>query len=68
MCISNHKKKEWNFGVLTIVSLIDYEERILSYMGRNGPSLKYRIYVFFSVDNFIKFSTHNQLTQSYKKE
>jgi len=67
MCISNHKKKEWNFGVLTIVSSIDYEERIHSYMGRNGLSLRYRIYVFFSVDNFIKFSTHNQLIQSYKK-
>jgi len=25
---------------------------------RNDPSLKYRIYVSFSVDNFIKFSTH----------
>jgi len=29
--------------------------------------LKYRLYVFFSVDNFIKFSTHNQLPQSQKK-
>jgi len=28
--------------------------------------LKYRLYVFFSVDNFIKFSTHNQLPQSQK--
>jgi len=50
--------------VLTIVSLLDYEERILSYLCRDGPSLKYRLYVFFSLDNFIKFSTHNQLTQS----
>jgi len=51
--------------VLTIVSSLDYEERrILSYVCRNGSSLKYRLYVFFSVDNFIQFSTHNQLTQS----
>jgi len=50
--------------VLTIVSSLDYEERILSYMYRNGPSLKYRLYVFLIVDNFIKFTTQNQLTQS----
>jgi len=50
--------------VLTIVSSLDYEERILSYLCRDGPSLKYRLYNFFSVDNFIKFSTHNQLTKS----
>jgi len=49
MCISNHNKKEWNLGVLTIVTSLDYEERILSSMCRNGPSLKYRLYVFFSV-------------------
>ena len=30
--------------------------------------LKYRLYVFFSVENFIKFSTHNQLPQSQKKD
>jgi len=41
------QKKEWNLVVLTIVSSIDYEERILSYMCRNGQSLKYRLYVFF---------------------
>jgi len=68
MCISNHKKKEWNFGVLTIVSSLDYEDMILSYLCRNGLSLQYTLYVFSRVDNFIKFSTHNQLTQSYKKE
>jgi len=28
-------------------------------MGRNGPSLKYTLYVFFSVDNFVKFSTQS---------
>jgi len=50
--------------VLTIVSSLDYEEMILSYMCRNDPSLKYSLYVFFSVDNIIKLSTHNQLTQS----
>jgi len=50
--------------LLAIVSSLDYEERILSYLCRDGPSLKYRLYVFFSVDNFRKFSTHNQLTQS----
>jgi len=50
--------------LLTIVSTLDSEERILSYVCRDGPSLKYRLYVFCSVDNFIKFSTHNQLTQS----
>jgi len=55
------QQKMWNLVVLTIVSALDYEERILSYMCRNGPSLKYRLYVFFSVDNFIKFSTPNQL-------
>jgi len=55
------------FGGLTIVSALDYEERILSYLCRNGPSLKYRLYVFFTVDNFVKFSTHNHLTQSKKK-
>jgi len=53
--------------VLTIVSSIDYEERILSYLCRNDPSLKYRLYIFFSVGNLIKFSTHNQLTPSKKK-
>jgi len=57
------QKKDWNLVVLTILSSLDYEEMILSYLCTNGPSLKYRIYVFF-VDNFIKFSTHNQLTQS----
>jgi len=25
----------------------------------NGPPLKYRLYLFFSVDNFIKFSTQS---------
>jgi len=30
--------------------------------------LKYSLYIFFSVDNFIKFSTHNQLTQSLEKD
>jgi len=50
--------------VLTIVSSLDYEERILSYLCRNGPSFKYRLHVCYSVHNFIKFSTHNQLTQS----
>jgi len=64
MCISNHNKKEWNLVVLTIVFSLDYEETILSYLCRNDPSLKDTLYVFFSVDNFIKFSTHNQLTQS----
>jgi len=64
MCISNHNKKEWNLVVLTIVFSLDYEDRILSYLCKNDPSLKYRLYVVFSVDNFIKFSTHNQLTQS----
>jgi len=34
--------------VLTIVSSLDYEERILLYMCRNGPSFKYRLYVCFS--------------------
>jgi len=28
------------------------------------PIIEYRLYVFISVDNFIKFSTHNQLTQN----
>jgi len=45
--------------VLTIVCSLDYEERILSYLCRDGPSFKYRLYVFFSVDNFIKFSTQS---------
>jgi len=58
------QEKRVEFCGLTTVSAIDYEEMILSYMCRNGPSLKYRLYVFFSVDNFIKFSTHNHLTQS----
>ena len=44
--IQSQKKKEWNLVVLTIVSSIDYEERILSYMCRNGPSLEYRLYFF----------------------
>jgi len=52
--------------LLTIVSSLDYEERILSYLCRDGPSLKYRLYVFFCVDNFIKFSSHNQLTKNLK--
>jgi len=64
MCISNHNKKEWNLVVLTIVFSLDYDERILSYLSGNDTSLKYRQYVFFSVDNLSKFSTHNQLTQS----
>jgi len=68
MCISNHNKKEWNLVVLTIVSSLDYKERIISYLCRDGPSLKCRLYVFFIVENFIKFSTHNQLTQIYKKD
>jgi len=54
--------------VLTIVSSLDYEQRMLSYICRNGPSLKYRLYIFFSVDNIIKFSTHNQLTQKVEKK
>ena len=29
--------------------------------------LKYRLYVFLSVDNFIQLSTHNQLPQSPKR-
>jgi len=33
-------------------------------MSRDGPSLKYILYIFFSVDNFINFLTQNQLTQS----
>ena len=57
--IQSQQKKEWNLVVLTIVSSLDYEEMILSYMHRNGPSLKYRLYVFSSVDNFIKFSTQS---------
>jgi len=68
MCISNHNKKKWNLVVLSIVSSLDYEERILSYLCRDGPSLKYRPLVFFSVENFIKFSTHIQLTQGQKKD
>ena len=68
MSISNHNKKEWNLVVLTIVSSLNCEEGILSYLCRDGPSLKYRLYVFFSVDNCIKFSTHNQLTEIYKKK
>jgi len=63
MWISNHHKKEWNLVVLTIVSSLDYEEKIFSYLCRDGQSFKYRLYVSFSVDNFIKFSTHNQLTE-----
>jgi len=46
MCISNHNKKEWNLVVLTTVFSLDYEERILSYLCRHDPSLKYRVYVF----------------------
>jgi len=67
MRISNYNKKEWNLEVLTIVSSLDYEEWILSYLCGNGPSLKYRLYVLLSVDNFIKFSTHNQITKAKKK-
>jgi len=40
MCIGNHNKKELNFGVLTIVSSLDYEERILSYLCRDGLSIE----------------------------
>jgi len=42
MCISNHNKKEWNLVVLNIVSSLDYQERILSYMCINGSSLRQR--------------------------
>jgi len=58
------KEKKWNLVVLTTVSSLDYEQKTLSYLCRNDPSLNYRLYVFTSVDNFIKFSTHNELTQS----
>jgi len=37
--------------VLTIVSSLDYEERILSYLCKDGPSLKYKLYVFFKTLN-----------------
>jgi len=45
MCISNDNRKEWNLVVLTIVSSLNYEEGILSYLCRDGPSLKYRLYL-----------------------
>jgi len=61
--IQSQQKKKCNLMVFTIVSSLDYEERILSYLCRDGPSLKYRPYVLFSVDNFIKFSSLNQLAQ-----
>jgi len=65
MCIFNYNKKEWNLVVLTIVSSLDYEEGILSYICvEMAYQLKYGLYVFFSFDNVIKFSTHNLLTQS----
>jgi len=62
--IQSQQKRVEVSGILTIVYSLDYQERILSYLCRNGQSLKYRLYIFFSGDNFIKFSTHNQLTQS----
>jgi len=58
------QQKRVEFRVLTIFSSLYYKERILSYMSRDGPSLKYILYIFFSVDNFINFLTQNQLTQS----
>ena len=61
------QQKEWNLVVLTIVCLLDYEEGILSYLCRDGLSIEISAICFFSVDKFIKFSTHNQLTQSQKK-
>jgi len=51
MCIFNYNKKEWNLVVLTIVSSLDYEERILSYLCRDGPSLKNRLHPFFKILN-----------------
>jgi len=67
MCISNHNKKEWNLVVLTIVSSLHSEDGYFHICAKMTYQLKYRLYVFFSVDNFIKFSTHSQLTQSQKK-
>jgi len=64
MCIFNHIKKEWNLVVLTIFSSLDYEYGYFHICVEMAYQLKCRLYVFFRVDNFIKFSTHNQLTQS----
>ena len=61
------QQKRVEFSGIDHCFFLNYEEWVLSYLCRNGPSLKYRLYVFYSVDNFIKFSTHNQLTQSLKK-
>ena len=34
------QQKEWNLVVLTIVSSLDYEEGILSYLCRDGLSIE----------------------------
>jgi len=34
------QQKEWNLVILTIVSSLDYEEGILSYMCRDGLSIE----------------------------
>ena len=61
------QQKEWNLVVLTIVSSLDYEEGLLSYLCRDGLSIDISAIFFFSVGNLIKFSTHNHLTPSKKK-
>ena len=45
--------------VLTIVSSLDYEEGILSYLCKDGLSIEMSAIFFFSVGNLIKFSTQS---------
>jgi len=40
MCIFNYNEKEWNLVILTIVSSLDYEDGILSYMCRDELSIE----------------------------
>ena len=47
MSISDHNKKEWNLVVLTIVSSLNCEEGILSYLCRDGLSIEISAICFF---------------------
>jgi len=40
MSISDQNKKEWNLVVLIIVSSLNYEEEILSYLCKDGLSIE----------------------------
>jgi len=41
------QQKEWNLVVLTIVSSLDYEEGILSYLCKDGLSIEISAICFF---------------------